>query len=131
MKPTARCWIAWCLANQLPDMTDSELEKVIKVLERCSQTLASTFSNTQGEANRHQQQNPHCLAVQVQRWLLRTAAMQRSTIGSALPVKRMAANVASLSWLRGDMVISVLESLKQWHLRERCVNLWPRHYDAR
>lgn len=34
--------------------------------------------------------------------------------------------IASLAWCRGDTLLTVLESLKQWHLREMTAALSPR-----
>ncbi|KFB90863.1 hypothetical protein GTGU_04795, partial [Trabulsiella guamensis ATCC 49490] len=34
--------------------------------------------------------------------------------------------IASLAWCRGDTLMTVLESLKQWHLREMTAVLSPR-----
>ncbi|HCR2154486.1 TPA: regulatory protein GemA [Enterobacter asburiae] len=102
------------------DMTDSELEKVIKVLEGKGFKRSPARSPTR-------RAKPTDISNKIRivwRFMFKDGFLEDGSdaaldhwVQRITSQKNGGEGVASLSWLRGDMVISVLESLKQWHLR--------------
>lgn len=103
------------------DMNIQELEKVLKALE------GKGFSRTPARSDKRRTSRPSDISAKIRviwrfmhidgfvidgsdvaldRWVQRITSQKNGGEG-----------VASVAWLRGDMVIAVLESLKQWHLR--------------